>query len=110
MQNAVVNGRVVGSDQPVYVVAEISGNHNGDINRAIKLIELANDCGADAVKIQTYTADTMTIDCDKEDFLIKGGHWNGYKLYDLYEEAHTPFEWHRDLFEFAKKIWTPLWT
>ncbi|AIK96938.1 pseudaminic acid synthase [Candidatus Odyssella acanthamoebae] len=87
-----------------YIIAELSGNHNGDINRAFQVIEAAKKAGADAVKLQTYTANTMTIDCDKDDFLIKGGLWAGYKLYDLYQEAQTPWEWHPQLFDYAKKL------
>lgn len=85
------------------VIAELSANHNGSIDRALATIKAAKQCGADAVKIQTYTADTMTIDCDLPDFVIKGGLWNGYKLYDLYKWAQTPYEWHKPLFEHAKK-------
>lgn len=87
-----------------FIVAELSGNHNGGINNAIKLIELAKWAGADAVKIQTYTADTITMDHDSDDFLIKDGLWAGYKLYDLYKEAHTPWEWHEELFNKSKEI------
>ncbi|MBW8308963.1 MAG: pseudaminic acid synthase [Candidatus Paracaedibacteraceae bacterium] len=87
-----------------YIIAELSGNHNGDIKRAFQVIEAAKNAGADAVKLQTYTADTMTIDCDKDDFLIKGSLWDGYKLYDLYQEAQTPWEWHPQLFDYAKKL------
>jgi pseudaminic acid synthase len=87
-----------------YVIAEISANHNGSIERAKKTIKAAKSNGADAVKLQTYTPDTMTINCDKSDFRISGGLWDGYKLYQLYNEAHTPFEWHQELFSYAKEL------
>ena len=87
-----------------YIIAELSGNHNGDINRAFDVIKMAKEAGADAVKLQTYTADTMTIDSNRDDFMIKGGLWDGYKLYDLYKVAHTPWDWHPQLFDYAKKI------
>jgi N-acetylneuraminate synthase len=87
-----------------WVIAEVSANHNGSLKRALDTISAAKECGANAVKIQTYTADTMTIDCDLPDFRIKGGLWDGYKLYDLYKWAQTPYEWHPALFEHAKQI------
>ncbi len=87
-----------------YVIAELSGNHNGDINRAFQLIEAAKNAGASSVKLQTYTADTMTIDSKEDDFLIKKGPWMGYNLYELYKEAHTPWEWHSELFKKAKEL------
>lgn len=89
---------------PPYVIAELSANHNGSLDRAKLSIKIAKECGVDAVKIQTYRADTMTIDCESDDFIVKGGLWNGYKLYDLYAEAHTPYDWHKELFRFANEI------
>ena len=94
----------LGIEYPPFVIAELSANHNGDIELVKKLMETATDCGADAIKIQTYSADTMTIKSKKTDFLIKKGLWKGRTLHDLYSEAYTPFEWHKDLFEYAKKI------
>ena len=99
-----IDGRDIGPGQPPYIIAELSANHNGSLERAFQTIDTAHRAGADAIKLQTYTADTMTIDCDREDFMIKGGLWDGYKLYDLYEWAHTPFEWHQALFDHAQKI------
>ena len=99
-----INGRRVAVDEPPYIVAEISANHNGKIETACKLINMAKRSGVDAVKIQTYTADTLTINCDKEDFCIRGGLWDGRNLYNLYEEAHMPWEWHEPLFEHARKL------
>ena len=89
-----IAGRLIGPGHPTYVIAEISANHNHDINEAIDLINIAAECGADAVKIQTYTPDTMTINCDNEHFTIgKGTVWEGKNLYELYSEAYTPWEW-----------------
>ena len=88
-----------------YIIAELSANHNGKLENALELVQVAADSGADAVKIQTYTADTMTLDSDQEYFKIKGGTlWDGRKLYDLYEEAHTPWEWHEPIFNKAKEL------
>ena len=99
-----INGRKIGADEPPYIIAELSGNHNGSLERAKLSILSAKECGADAIKMQTYNAQTMTIDCDKDDFLIKEGLWKGYRLFDLYKEAHTPFEWHEELFKYARDI------
>ena len=87
-----------------FFVAEISANHNGSLSHAKKLIKIAKKYGADAVKLQTYTPDTLTIKSNRPDFKIKGGLWNGKTLWDLYEKAQTPFEWHKELFNYAKKI------
>jgi len=97
-----VANRKVGKGQKPFIIAEVSANHGGSIQRAKDTILAAKRAGADAVKIQTYTPDTMTIDSKKPDFLIREGLWKGYTLFELYKEAHTPFEWHGELFEFAK--------
>ena len=86
------------------IVAEISANHNGSIELAKETMLEAKKQGADAIKLQTYEADTITIDCNKDDFKINGGPWDGYRLYDLYKQAETPYSWHKDLFQFAKEI------
>ena len=99
-----IKGREIGPNQPPYIIAELSANHNGDIERAFATIKAAHESGADAIKIQTYTADTMTIDCDKDEFMITGGLWDGYKLYDLYKWAETPFEWHKQIFDYAANL------
>lgn len=99
-----INGRQIGTEQPPYIIAELSANHNGSLDRALQTIEAAHRCGASAIKLQTYTADTMTIDSDRPEFMVRGGLWDGYKLYDLYKWAETPFEWHQAMFEHARKI------
>ncbi|MFA0308135.1 pseudaminic acid synthase [Vibrio splendidus] len=99
-----IANREIGKGYKPYIIAEMSGNHNGDITRAIELIKAAKDAGADAVKLQTYTADTITINHDSEEFMIRGGLWDGSKLYDLYEQAHTPWDWHKTLFDEAEKL------
>jgi pseudaminic acid synthase len=88
-----------------YIIAELSANHNGNLQNALDTIKAAKEVGANCIKLQTYTADTITLDCDKEDFIIKGGTlWDGKKLYDLYKEAYTPWEWHKELFDYARSI------
>ena len=89
----------------VYIIAELSANHNGSLQNALDTIKAAKEAGADAIKLQTYTADTLTLDCDKEDFIIKGGTlWDGKTYYELYSEAYTPWEWHKELFSYARSI------
>lgn len=94
----------IDKESKVFIIAELSANHNGRLETAIETIHAAKRAGADCVKLQTYTADTITIDCDKDDFIIKDTIWNGRKLYDLYKEAYTPWEWHLKLFETAREI------
>ena len=84
------------------IVAELSGNHNGSLDRAIELMELAHECGADAVKIQTYTEDSLTLDSDRPEFKLEGGLWGGQTYYELYKKAKTPREWMKPLFNHAK--------
>lgn len=99
-----IAGREVGSAYEPYVICELSANHNGSLERALKMIDVAAATGADAIKIQTYTADTLTIACDREEFRIRGGLWDGYTLHKLYQEAYTPYEWHEKLFARAREL------
>ena len=98
-----IAGRKIGPDQEPYIICELSGNHNGSLDRALAMIDAAADTGADAIKMQSYTPDTLTIDHDGPDFRISGGLWSGRTLYDLYEEAHTPFQWHEAMFARARE-------
>lgn len=99
-----INGREIGTDFSPYVIAEMSANHNGKLDNALRLIAEAKKAGADAVKLQTYTADTITLNCDSEEFQIHGGLWDGKNLYQLYQEAQMPWEWHAPLFDYARKL------
>ena len=99
-----INGRMIGEEYPPFVIAEMSANHNGRLKSALSIIEEAKNTGADAIKIQTYRPDTITLECDLPDFQIIEGLWAGRSLYDLYERAHTPWEWHAELFNYALKL------
>jgi pseudaminic acid synthase len=99
-----IDGRSIGRGCPPYVIAEMSANHNGDINNAYKIIDMAKASGADAVKLQTYRPDTITMDMSTPEFMIKGGLWDGQSLYKLYKGAFMPWEWHKPLFDYAKKV------
>lgn len=99
-----IDGRTIGPDHPPYIVAELSGNHGGSLERALEIVDAVAHAGADALKLQTYTADTMTIDVDGEDFVIseQSSPWHGRRLHELYEQAHTPWEWHETIFDRAR--------
>jgi len=104
MSTIQIAGRSIGADYPPYVIAELSANHNGCLETALRIVEEAKKAGADAVKLQTYKPDTITLNCDSDEFRIHGGLWDGRTLYDLYEEAHMPWDWHKPLFEHARKL------
>ena len=107
----------IGLGQPVYIIAELSANHNQNLGRAIQLIDAAKEAGADAIKLQTYTPDTITIDHDGPDFRLEDGPWRGRTLHALYQEAHLPWDWHEPLFADGAKgnqptykaFWNDLW-
>ena len=98
-----IDGRKIGTDYAPYIIAEMSANHNGNIENAFKIIEQAKRCGADAVKLQTYTADTITLNSRTPEFMIRGTLWDGQSLHELYQKAHMPWDWHKPLFDFARE-------
>lgn len=99
-----INDRIIGNSTRPYVISEVSANHNGSLKRAKKIIEASKDAGADAIKLQSYRPDTITLKMDTPDFQITEGLWKGQTLYDLYESAHMPWDWHKPLFEYARRL------
>lgn len=100
----VIDNKIISSESPVYIIAEMSANHLMSFDRAKDIIYHLKDAGADAVKLQTYTADTITIDCDRPEFMIHGGLWDGETRYSLYQKAYTPWEWQEDLLKYANSL------
>ncbi|MAA96313.1 MAG: pseudaminic acid synthase [Rheinheimera sp.] len=105
-----ISGRPIGIDYAPYVVAELSANHNGNLARAKDIIAMAKRCGASAVKLQTYSADTITLDSKNEEFMIRGGLWDGKSLYELYQWAQMPWEWNKPLFDYARQLEIPIFS
>ena len=99
-----IENRLIGPNASPYIVAEMSANHNGEIERAFKILDSAKSAGADAVKLQTYRADTITINHAAPEFMVHGGLWDGRRLYELYDEAHTPWDWHKPIFDYGREI------
>lgn len=104
LTHIIIDGRNIGVDFPPYIIAEMSANHNGRLEVALDIISKAKLAGADAVKMQSYTPDTITLDSHAPEFIIKGGLWDGQRLYDLYNQAHTPWDWHKPIFDHAKSV------
>lgn len=100
----IISGRKIGVNYPPYIIAEMSANHNGSINNAYKIIDMAKDAGADAIKLQTYTPETITFDSDLPDFQLTKGIWAGQSLYELYQSAFMPWDWHKPIFEYCRKL------
>jgi len=98
-----IGNHIISKDAPVFIIAELSANHNGSLETALETVRAAKRAGADCIKLQTYKADTITIDSRKEDFMIKGTIWEGKNLHDLYREAYTPWEWHAEIIQVAKE-------
>ncbi|MDB9909843.1 pseudaminic acid synthase [Gammaproteobacteria bacterium] len=102
-KKVLIQNQEISTSVPPYIIGEISANHNGDIKNVFKLIDVAKSSGASAVKMQTYSADTMTVKSSSEDFMLRGGLWDGRSLYDLYLEAALPWDWHKEIFDYANK-------
>ncbi|WP_198040127.1 pseudaminic acid synthase [Microbulbifer agarilyticus] len=99
-----ISGRPISSENAPYIIAELSANHNGRLETALEIVAEAKRAGADAIKLQTYRPDTITLNCDSNDFLVRGGLWDGRSLYELYQEAHMPWDWHAPLFQRAREL------
>ncbi len=99
-----ISDRKIGVNYSPYIIAEMSANHNGNIDNAYRIIDMAKTCGADAIKLQTYRPDTITMDMNTPEFMIEGGLWDGQSLYELYKGAFMPWEWHKPLFKYAQKL------
>ena len=99
-----ISDRKIGVNYSPYIIAEMSANHNGNIDNAYRIIDMAKTCGADAIKLQTYRPDTITMDMNTPEFMIEGGLWDGQSLYELYKGAFMPWEWHKPLFNYAQKL------